>query len=114
MRRGRLALPGQGAVGPPLRLAFRPPTRGPAMPVRVAAKIDEGRIEDMPLTLSFTMTVAEWRRAMRQTGHQHPGWEIGVAIAEVLGHIATATQQTATYPAPPPVPDVPPLPEGEA
>ena len=62
--------------------------------MQVAAKIDSKQVEEMNLAITFTMTVAEWRRLMREQTHVHPSCTVGMKIAEVLGHITRATETT--------------------
>mgnify|MGYP000644388761 CR=1 FL=1 len=59
--------------------------------MKVVAQIDEQKINDMPLSITITMTVEEWRKLMRQQDDSWPASMIGQYIAGVLGHIEKST-----------------------
>lgn len=68
--------------------------------MNVRAKIDDLQVENMELTISFTMPVKYWRELMRQQSSAYPAWQLSSHIAKALGHLSRATDATFTAPSP--------------
>lgn len=62
--------------------------------MHLTAKINEHHVEQMPLTISITMSVADWRSTMRDK----PPLGFGSQIAAVLGHITRMSNMTIAAP----------------
>lgn len=75
------------------------------MSVRAKYKIDDKQIDAMDLTITLTMSVADWRSLMREQNHTWPACDVGRAIATALGEITKATERHYFDPRQPPLLD---------
>jgi cell division protein FtsI/penicillin-binding protein 2 len=64
--------------------------------MKTVAKIDDGQIEQMELTISVTMTVEEWRNVMRDLSQKYPMGKLAQHIAGMLGHVSKMSSATIT------------------
>jgi hypothetical protein len=51
------------------------------------------KVEDLDVTISLTMTLAQWRQLMRQLPASWPSWKVAELIAKSVGEITTATDR---------------------
>lgn len=68
------------------------------MTVRATYQIDDKQIDDMNLTITFTMTVNEWRNLMSKMPTGYEPYHLRNTIATALGDITKATKQSYHYP----------------
>jgi hypothetical protein len=50
--------------------------------IKASATVDQP--ENVPVTLTITMSLGEWKKLREQTGTQYPGWKLGELISEVV------------------------------
>ncbi len=48
-------------------------------------------IEKLPIEISFTLTVEEWRDIMRELPRAWPHWKFGELISDALDHLTKVT-----------------------
>ena len=66
--------------------------------MKSTATIDAAQVEEMQLSVTFTMPVKEWRALMRKQPADWPAWDLARHIAEVLEHVTMATQMQFSDP----------------
>jgi len=74
------------------------------MTVRAKYKINDEQILKMDLTITFTMTVENWRALNRLIPATHPGWPFSDVICTAIGDISRATERTYMIPLTPTTP----------
>jgi hypothetical protein len=59
------------------------------MPITARVKVED--LEATKVSITLTMTLTDWRKAMHQLPSEWPSWKIGALVSEAIGGISRNT-----------------------